>query len=301
MIGFSREGRIGLLKVAWWCFVVCAVIAVGWMVFEWFSLAQSISDRAWNFRFARAIGLVLVNLLFTGVLAVVAVVYLWGRLANALPDPKPWHLEQPESEFRASHAVEGYGLDDYLRQEEEVFRELAALVAGPWSSETPPVYCRYSADSACDPERASDRNWNRSFVLEADEPQAGVLLLHGLSDSPYSLRAFGQRLHAEGYTVVWLRLPGHGTSPCALANVSWQDWTAAVQVAMQGLRGRLPPDVPILMGGYSNGGALTVHYTLAAIADPAAQTEWGRIVLAHDRNQSAGTHYQPVLLGGFGL
>ncbi len=38
-------------------------------------------------------------------------------------------------------------------------------------------------------------NWNRSFVLPTGEPAAGVLHLHGLSDSPYSMRALGEGLH----------------------------------------------------------------------------------------------------------
>jgi esterase/lipase len=104
-------------------------------------------------------------------------------------------------------------------------------------------------------------------MMQAPNPIGGVLLLHGLSDSPYSLRVLGERLHAEGYTVVWLRLPGHGTSPSALANVSWKDWTAAVKVAVCGLRDRLPTGTPLVLGGYSNGGALSVHYALSSIED----------------------------------
>jgi esterase/lipase len=105
--------------------------------------------------------------------------------------------------------------------------------------------------------------------MQAPNPIGGVLLLHGLSDSPYSLRALGKRLHAEGYTVVWLRIPGHGTSPSALADVSWKDWTAAVKVAVCGLRNLLPDGTPLVLGGYSNGGALSVHYALLSIDDTA--------------------------------
>jgi esterase/lipase len=83
------------------------------------------------------------------------------------------------------------------------------------------------------------------------------------------LRALGERLHAEGYTVVWLRLPGHGTSPSALAHVSWRDWTAAVNVAVCGLRDLLPKGTPLVLGGYSNGGALSVFYALSSIDNTA--------------------------------
>ena len=38
----------------------------------------------------------------------------------------------------------------------------------------------------------------------------GVLLIHGLTDSPYSLRRVGQILYERGFYVLGLRLPGHG-------------------------------------------------------------------------------------------
>ena len=77
------------------------------------------------------------------------------------------------------------------------------------------------------------------------------------------------RVRSEGYTVIWLRIPGHGTSPRALANVSWKDWTAAVEVAVCGLRHRLPDDAPLVLAGYSNGGALSIDYALSSIDDTA--------------------------------
>ena len=43
-----------------------------------------------------------------------------------------------------------------------------------------------------------------------------MLLLHGYSDSPYSLRGFGAMMRDAGAHVVGLRIPGHGTAPSAL-------------------------------------------------------------------------------------
>ena len=40
-----------------------------------------------------------------------------------------------------------------------------------------------------------------------------ALLIHGLTDSPYSMRALAGSLHARGFEVTVLRLPGHGTLP----------------------------------------------------------------------------------------
>lgn len=209
------------------------------------------------------------NLLFTAVLATAALLYGWTNVARSLPALHGWHLNAPTSEFREADARKGYSLDDYLAQESQVFEELASLVSGAWAKESVGKFCRFSAASVCNPAKLLDRNWNRSFVLESAHPVGGALLIHGLSDSPYSLRALGERLHAEGYTVVGLRVPGHGTCPRALADARWQDWTAAVRVAVAGLRARLPQGSPLVLAGYSNGGALSVDYAISAAEDGA--------------------------------
>jgi alpha-beta hydrolase superfamily lysophospholipase len=106
-------------------------------------------------------------------------------------------------------------------------------------------------------------DWNRTFELNPPTPRGGILLLHGMSDSPYSLRALGEHLHARGYRVVGLRLPGHGTAPSGLLRVRWQDMAAAVRLAARDLRTQLEPEQPLYMIGYSNGAALAMEYALA--------------------------------------
>ncbi|NJN48313.1 MAG: alpha/beta fold hydrolase, partial [Candidatus Competibacteraceae bacterium] len=124
---------------------------------------------------------------------------------------------------------------------------------------------RYYRGSLADPERWTP-NWNRSFELKVDSPKAGVLMLHGLSDSPYSLRSLAERLHEAGAWVVGLRLPGHGTVPSGLVEVRWQDMAAAVRLAMRYLHQQAGGQ-PLIIVGYSNGGALAVHYALDTLAD----------------------------------
>ena len=265
----SVDARATFLRIGWWLFLACATGAALWLVWETWLYLRVTPDKGWNLQVARIAGLVFLNLLFTAGLAIMATLYLWGRMATSLPELKGWHLQRPASEFRADHAKADYTFDDYLQQEERIFSELEALIAGPWASDVHGDYSRFSADSVCNPANMLDRNWNRSLLLESPQPIGGALLLHGLSDAPYSLRSLGQRLHAEGYTVVGLRLPGHGTCPSARAHVSWDDWTAAVRVAMSSLRDRLPKGTPLILGGYSNGGALSVHYTLASLNEPA--------------------------------
>lgn len=192
--------------------------------------------------------------------AIGGVVFAWARLARTLPDLHGWHLSAPASEFRASQADGAYTFDDYLAQENRVFAELDDLMKKDWAGESVGRFCRYKPDSICNPATLLDRNWNRTVVLESAKPAGGALLVHGLSDAPYSLRTLAGKLHESGYTVIVLRVPGHGTCPKALAGASWQDWAAAVRVAMQGLRKRVTDGKPLVMVGYSNGGTLCVDY-----------------------------------------
>jgi alpha-beta hydrolase superfamily lysophospholipase/uncharacterized membrane protein len=260
--------RARLIRLAIWLLIVLAVFAAIGLLIEVSKMARGVPGQSQDFRLLSVAGLIAANLVFTAVLAIVAVLFLWVRVASSLPNLRGWHMQRPTSEFTARDAIPGYTLQDYLRQEDRVFAELDELINDAWEEEVRGEYSRYCKDSPCNPAAILDRNWNRSCVLQAPNPIGGVLLIHGLSDAPYSLRVLGQRLHSEGYTVVWLRVPGHGTCPAALARVSRHDWTAAVKIAASGLGELLPPGSPITLAGYSNGGALSVHYALEALDDP---------------------------------
>jgi alpha-beta hydrolase superfamily lysophospholipase len=132
------------------------------------------------------------------------------------------------------------------------------------AGENPSRINRFHQGSWTDPGRFPV-NWNRTFELTQDAPQAGFLMLHGLSDSPYSMRALAHSLHERGAWVVGLRLPGHGTAPSGLARVDWRDFTAAVRLAARHLAEKIGPDRPLYLAGYSNGAALALAYTLAAL------------------------------------
>ncbi len=205
--------------------------------------------------------------LVTITLVVFAVFYGWSQFAGSLPELDGWHRDHPASEFTADDEADDYDFDDYLAQEERVFAELDAFIDGPWKGREAGEVCRFNPDSICHPSHHGERDWNRSLVREAAQPKGGVLMIHGLSDSPYAFRGLSERFFAEGYTVMLLRVPGHGTCPGALAQVEWEDWTAAVRVAARDLRERLPEGAPMMVAGFSNGGALTVNYTIESIED----------------------------------
>ena len=62
----------------------------------------------------------------------------------------------------------------------------------------------------------------------ADGGSIGVLLSHGFTGSPQSLRPWAEHLAAAGYTVRLPRLPGHGTSWQEMNTTRWTDWYAEI-------------------------------------------------------------------------
>jgi alpha-beta hydrolase superfamily lysophospholipase len=85
----------------------------------------------------------------------------------------------------------------------------------------------------------------------------GILLIHGLSDSPYLLRDLGTALAAQGSCrlIRSILVPGHATRPGDLLHVKYTDWIAAVQY---GIRSFVGGAREVHLIGYSTGGALAV-------------------------------------------
>lgn len=91
----------------------------------------------------------------------------------------------------------------------------------------------------------------------------GVLVCHGFTGSPQSMRPLGEALAAAGYTVIGPRLAGHGISPQAMALSTASDWIASVDKALATLRQTCSQ---VFMAGLSMGGTLTL-YSAAQHAD----------------------------------
>ncbi len=189
---------------------------------------------------------------------------LWVATRGA--QPQAWHDLRPDAEFTAGKAAAVRDLDGYRRLEQELFDQTAAELARRVTRF--PSLSRFAPGSPTSPARF-DRDWNRTFELgPAGELRGEALLLHGLSDSPYSLRAVGRLLAARGFHVVGLRLPGHGALPGGLAAATRDDWRAAVRigVAATGEKAR-SQGLPFVMVGYSNGAALALDSTLTALEE----------------------------------
>ncbi len=195
------------------------------------------------------------------------------------PALMPWHTAPLEAEFRAADAPKFNSLDDYRALEAKLMAELTAEVYAQVPKDQRRAVNRYFAGSLADP-RSRVPNWNLTFEMPTDRPKGVALLLHGLTDSPYSMRALAELFAARGWYVVGLRLPGHGTAPAALTRITWQDWAAATRLAAKHLRTKTGSDVPLVIAGYSTGAALAVEYALATSQGEALPRASGLVLLS---------------------
>ena len=186
--------------------------------------------------------------------------------ARTLPDLAFWHLE----DFAESVVPELADLDeaswqDYLDHEAKIFDALASAVQTEGAGL--PFWHRYHPERYQEGRRTLER-WNRSSLLTPPDASGAALLVHGLSDSPYSMHALSDALYRSNLQVLNLRAPGHGTVPGALDKVGSDDFRAAYALAVRTLAQSLPEDKPLILVGYSNGSTLAVDYTVRALASP---------------------------------
>ena len=187
-----------------------------------------------------------------------------------------WHTYAPVEPTASQLAKMSW--DDYLAAEQKIFDSVRVKVTEKLEPEQQVPANRYFSGSPIYPGKFAT-DWNRSYIMEPEgKPVGAVVFLHGLTDSPYSLRHVARLYRSHGFVAVAIRLPGHGTVPAGLTNVEWEDWVAATHLAVREARRRIGPDLPLHIIGFSNGGALSMKYALDALGDPKL-TRPQRIVL----------------------
>jgi carboxylesterase len=90
----------------------------------------------------------------------------------------------------------------------------------------------------------------------ADGDDVGVLVLHGFTGNPSSVRPLGEALADAGFCVELPRLPGHGTRWEDLQRTTWHDWAREAVAAFERLRARTRAQVAV---GLSLGGIMALH------------------------------------------
>jgi carboxylesterase len=89
-----------------------------------------------------------------------------------------------------------------------------------------------------------------------DGSDVGVLLCHGFTGTPQSMRPWGEFLADRGYTVRIPLLPGHGTTWQEMNATTWQDWYGCVDSSFRELHQTCER---VVVGGLSMGGALSLQ------------------------------------------
>ncbi|MHB8275547.1 MAG: alpha/beta hydrolase, partial [Dermatophilaceae bacterium] len=117
-----------------------------------------------------------------------------------------------------------------------------------------------------------------------DGSDVGVLLCHGFTSTPQSLRPWGEYLAARGLTVRVPLLPGHGTTWQEMNNTRWEDWYSCVDTAFRELHETCER---VVVGGLSMGATLALklaqehgpRISALILVNPAVKSEDPRIRL----------------------
>ena len=205
---------------------------------------------------------------------------------NSKPDLSVWHVTHLDEEFTAGSDVGDFA--GYLALEDRLFAELKREVYDRIDESERTSFNRYFAHSRSDPDIWTP-NWNRTFEFARPDAGFGVLLLHGYSDSPYSLRVFGSMMQTSARMWSACASPArHRTG--ALRQTVVADMTAAVQLAMRHLRSVMG-DRPLILIGYSNGAALALNYELEAIEDATLPVPAGLVLMSPEIGISPAAAY----------
>lgn len=101
-------------------------------------------------------------------------------------------------------------------------------------------------------------NAPREYVPPRKKQKVGVLLIHGLLESPYIMHSLFEHFSKQGFLTRSLLLPGHGTVPGDLLDVTSDDWMAATRFAIASCRREVDK---LFIAGYSTGAALALYDT----------------------------------------
>jgi len=93
------------------------------------------------------------------------------------------------------------------------------------------------------------------FEWKNNSAENGILLVHGLYDTPFTTHDIGQHFLKKGFLVRGILLPGHGTHPHDLLTVNRQDWLNTVEY---GIKSTAQQVENLYLFGYSIGAALSI-------------------------------------------
>jgi len=139
-------------------------------------------------------------LLRSALIVLITIYLVWAFDSRRGPELKPWHRVKFENEYYLKDVPKDFNFHDYLKKEAALFAEISERVILKQDA-TVEDFNRYTHSSVSNPLRYP-KNWNRTYEMIPKEISGGILLLHGLSDSPYSLRKIGELFFSHNITLI---------------------------------------------------------------------------------------------------
>lgn len=167
------------------------------------------------------------------------------------------------SQFSASTQAFPVGVqpfDDYLKEVESYLLKHRAFISD---------------------NKTQEITMNMPFECGTQYREIGVLLVHGLGDSPYFFRDVANAMCNEGIHVRTILLPGHGSKPGDMLNVSYEQWQ---QETNHHIRLFSEEVDNLYIGGFSTGANLT---TIASFS------------MAEELNIKGLIHFSPAFKSRF--
>ena len=129
----------------------------------------------------------------------------------------------------------------------------------PQASRPCPIMTPVTAIEASSTQKRIVADLIAPFELRQANNNKAILLIHGLTDSPYLFHDLAGYFFEQGFNVRTLLLPGHGTAPADLIDVTYQQWQ---QAAAYGINRTLADFEQVYLGGFSTGGALIFDHLM---------------------------------------
>ncbi|MGB6128265.1 MAG: alpha/beta hydrolase, partial [Psychrilyobacter sp.] len=178
--------------------------------------------------------------------------YLDGK---SNPKLMSWHKagQIKELDYDEYDNIESY-LTDEKKYLEKKYKEAEIKNGGS--------YNRYVRGSESSPYGHKGKDVNLSFEMIPENPKGGILMLHGLTGSPYSMRDIAKIFYNKGYYVLALRYPYHGTCPGELLNLNWKDFSKTAKFGAKIVKEKIQgiKNSKFYMLGYSTGATATLQY-----------------------------------------
>lgn len=135
----------------------------------------------------------------------------------------------------------------------------------------------------------------------AGEGAPGVLVLHGFTGTPASMRSLAEAFADAGFHVELPRLPGHGTTLADMMTTTWADWSGEAHATYHRLAERASK---VVVAGLSMGGSLALrlgadHPEIAGLVcvNPATRPHDDDMIAAIRSMLEAGTDTLPAVSG----